>query len=126
MKKVPAHPNNMNRFSPLLVEVHDPFDNQKHAQSPHEDEEDGTQSQNRVATPSSSYSSEEAKSPSAIPESSSPYSSASEDGEMILDTQLQSFAEKLDTIDQDRRREISSQKSLEVIMTQAEEEALPP
>lgn len=126
VKKILAPPNNMNRFSPLLVEVHDPFDSQKHAQSPQEDEEDGTQSEDRVVSPSSSHSSEEAKSPLAIPESPSPYSSTSEDGEMILDTQLQSFVEKLDIVDQDRRREISSQKSLEVIMTQAEEEALPP
>ena len=44
---------------------------------------------------------------------------------MILDSQLQSFVENLEAIDADRKRELASSKSLEITMTQAEEEALP-
>lgn len=139
-KKNAFPPSHLNRFSPLLVEVHDPFDNISLPPSPRDNEEEGPLPQNNTSSPSSAHHNEEDKSFKAtpgspktdggsinvMPESPTQHSADSKDGETVEDTQLQSFAENLDSADQERRREIASQKSVDVNMTQAEEEALPP
>ena len=60
-----------------------------------------------------------------ILESPSIVSTSSEDEEMVEDSQLGDFAAKIEVHDEERRRDLSSQKYLEIIMTQVREEYLP-
>lgn len=47
------------------------------------------------------------------------------EGENVVESQLEAFASQFEEYDKQRRLEIASQGSLKIIMTQAEEEALP-
>ena len=67
---------------------------------------------------------EEDKSFADLPDSPSKSITSNEDNEMVMDSQIDSFASRLESLDQDRKQEIASQ--LGTSQTQAEEEALPP
>ena len=109
----------------MVVEIHNPFVHiDEEVPDPDVSQEEKGEDQGDTPTdnPLSSSSPEEDQTP-ICPESPSHVSTSSDDSDMVLNSQLDSFAERFEALDNARKAEVASH--IATTISQAEKEALP-